>query len=811
MSSPAWHARLERARRIAAASPRGFVAIMLLVAVCAWGAAGWLAWLTVDVTRGLPKREDIAAIGNMVQATTLYDAGDKPVFAIFKEQRMEVPLSKISPNLVRALIAIEDQRFYEHSGVDLLRVAGAALSNLREGRRAQGGSTLTQQLAKQSFLTSDKTLRRKLRELILAAHIEHAYSKEEILELYLNKMYFGDGLYGAEAASLGFFGKHASELEIAEAALIAGLVKSPSTWAPTVNLERAVARRNLVLQAMLDTGAIDRATHDAARASRVRLTNALRRDEAFGLYFKEQVRRELIERFGWDRVYQGGLRVYTTIDPGLQKAAEDLTEKALRDIEARKGYRHPVRAAVTSRDPGGDRASTEYLQAALVAMDPATGAVRALIGGRRFADSHFNRATQAKRQAGSAFKPFLYAAALESGYTPASVIDRLDDPIATPQGAWVPEDEHSGASAMTLRTALRISSNRAAVQLLQAVGIPKTVQYVSKLNIGSLPGVPSLALGSGEVTLLSMTAGYATFANGGSVPKPMLIRRVEDTGGRVLYEETAKPQRAIESSTAFMIANMLADVINAGTAYRARAAGFNLPAAGKTGTTNDYHDAWFVGFTPQVLTGVWIGFDTPQTIVRNGYAGELAVPLWASFMKVATRGHEPGWLQRPRNVTGLEICRVSGKLPGSGCYIVDTVNRDGEAVQRSYVGTEYFLRGTEPDTGCDLHPLPVYRDLVASGARIESPPPAPIGASPAPSADAPAVASSTPTSGAAPADRPADPEKAEEEQPKKKRGFWARLFGRGRDDDDDDEKKKKEERRLKEEEEKRRRRKPPRQ
>ena len=596
--------------------------------------------------------------------------------------------------MIKAVVSVEDQRFFEHSGVDGVRVAAAVVKNIQARRRAEGGSTITQQLARQSFLSRDKTYRRKLKEVILAAYLEKMYSKNEILEVYLNKVYFGDGLYGVEAASRGYFAKSASDLTIAEAALLAGLVQSPSSYAPTVNLTRAIARRNVVLQAMVASGAIDQPAADLAKSSEVKLVNGLEIRESSGLYFKEQVRRELVDRFGWERVYQGGLRVHTTMDTALQRAAETLVEKGLSDVERRRGFRHPVRV---KQPPVKDGERPAYLQGALVAMDPATGYVRAMVGGRDFGESSFNRAVQAKRQSGSAFKPFVYAAALEAGYSPGSVITRLNEPIETPQGGWLPEDEHSSASSMTLRTALRTSSNRAAVQLLNTVGIPQAVGYAQKLNVGTPPSVPSLALGASDVTLISLTAAYGAFANGGTVRQPVLIRRVEDSDGTVLYSDQSTAHRAVSESTAFLMSSMLADVVNSGTAYRARQSGFTLPAAGKTGTTNGYVDAWFVGFTPHLVTGVWIGFDQPSTIVANGYAGELAVPVWASFMKVATKGDKPDWIARPSNVVGINVCRVSGKLPNAGCTSVDVINREGVTETRSMVYTEYFTAGTQPD------------------------------------------------------------------------------------------------------------------
>jgi penicillin-binding protein 1A len=735
--------------------------------------AGWGAWFSYDVTAGLPDRSALRSIGNMAQSTTIYDAANEPVFTIYKEQRIEVPFDQISTHLIQAVLSVEDQRFYDHNGVDAVRIAGAFHRNMREGRRAEGGSTITQQLARQTFLSRDKTYRRKVKEVIVAAYLEKLFSKDDILELYLNKVYLGDGFYGVEAASRGYFAKAASDLTIDEAAMLAGLIQSPSTYAPTVNLDRAIARRSLVLQTMVSSGAIDEATAARARRAPVRLVNGLDKKETFGLYFKETVRRELVDRFGWERVSQGGLRVYTTMDSALQKAAEAIVEKGVSEIEARRGFDHPRRGA----GPVKAGQAPEYLQGALVSLDPATGYVHALVGGRDFSDSPFNRAVQAKRQSGSAFKPFVFAAALESGYSPASVITDLNDPVDTLEGDWVPEDEHSSASSMTLRVALRTSSNRAAVQLLNSIGISNAVGFVEKLSIGTPPSVPSLALGASDVTLTALTSAYGAFAAEGVVRPPVLIRRVEDSDGNRLYEDPQASRRAVSHSTAFLISSMLADVVNSGTGYRARQTGFTLPAAGKTGTTNDYVDAWFIGYTPTHVTGVWIGFDQPKTIIANGYGGELAVPIWASFMKVATRGDKPAWFQRPADVIGVDVCRVSGKLANSGCGAVLAVSNDGLLQSRSQVYTEYFSKGTRPTSLCPIHTTPTYLDTygaVATTGEMPSQPAAPVGA---------AGAASPPplTMPGAQPPRIEQPNAAPATKEAPRRGFWSRLFGRGDD------------------------------
>jgi penicillin-binding protein 1A len=784
-------------RKVLAGRPVLLLTLIATLAITAFFTAGVAAWFSYDITAGLPKRDALSDLGEMAQSTTLFDAHDKPAFTIFKEQRIELPLEKMSPNLIKAVISVEDQRFYDHSGVDAIRVAGAVVRNLEAGRRAEGGSTITQQLARQSFLSRDKTYRRKVKEIILASYIEGEFKKEEILEMYLNKVYLGDGLYGMEAAARGYLGKSATDLTLDEAALLAGLIQSPSAYAPTGNLDRALARRAVVLQTMVSSGVIDAATAERAKRAPVKLVNSLEVNESSGLYFKEAVRRELVERFGWPRVSEGGLKVYTTLDTELQRAAEALVEKNLEDIEKRKGFTHAPRAKVARVKEGE---APDYLQAALVSIDPGTGYVRALVGGRDFTESRFNRAIQAKRQSGSAFKPFVFAAAIEAGQSPASLITRLNDPILTLQGEWLPEDEHSDAASMTLRAALRTSSNRAAVQLLNTVGIPRAVDYAKKLNVGTPPSVPSLALGASDVTLSALTAAYGAFANGGMVRRPVLVRRVEDSDGNVLFNEPGKADRAVTESTAFLMASMLADVINAGTAYRARQSGFLLPAAGKTGTTNDYHDAWFVGFTPKLVTGVWIGFDQPKTIIRNGYAGEIAVPLWAGFMKVATREDKAEWLTKPASVTTANVCRISGKLPNDGCDSVEVVNRDGAIETRSMIYTEYFVRGTQPGDVCPLHERRSFMDAIAGVfGRETGPPPLPAAAAGFPVPAAPASTTGTPAPAAPP---PTTPVAGEPAPPAKKRGFWSRVFGVGNRDQSDEDRKKEEERKKREEERK---------
>jgi 1A family penicillin-binding protein len=655
---------LERLKSLWFRGTRRFQALPVRVRACvvlvAVVTSAYTLWCAVDVLASVPDRDEIRALRAMAQASVLFDADDRPVFTLAKEHRLEIPLADVSPHLIRAVVAIEDRRFFDHEGFDPVRIVGSSLAVLRAGKAVQGGSTITQQLARQS-LGREKTLRRKLKELLIAIELERHYTKREILELYLNKVYFGDGLYGIEAASRGYFGKRAAELTIAEAALLAGLLQAPSAYAPTVNPEKARARRGVVLQAMVDTNVISQTEHERAARAPIRLQDGLRRHEPHGAYFKEEVRRQLVQQFGWERVSEGGLQIYTTIDIAKQRAAEVAVAQSLRAIDRSLEHtKTPRRAAST--EPGTQ--SNDALQAALMALDPETGAVRALVGGRDFAQSPYNRATQAHRQPGSAFKPVVYAAALEAGYRPDDKIDRLDEPVQLAQATWSPEDEHVSESSLTLRDALRVSSNRAAVRLLDGIGLQRTLTTAQAFGFENLPNVPSVALGSGEVTLDTLTAAFAAFANGGLVWRPFVIRRVLDRDGTVLFDLDEPAQRAITPQNAYRMADMLADVVEFGTGSAARRLGFDLPAGGKTGTTNDYRDAWFIGFTPTLVAGVWVGYDQPRMIRTNGYASDLAVPLWTHFMKSATRGDAPRWLEEPHGLDHDE--RLRGDVLADG-------------------------------------------------------------------------------------------------------------------------------------------------
>lgn len=656
-----------------------------------WTASAVVAaglWVLLFV---VPGPGGIRSAADMPVSTLVYDLRDRPVFSIFKEHRTTVELKDISPHMIRAVLAVEDERFYQHHGIDVWRIGGAAISNLRQRRLAQGGSTITQQLARKTFLNDNKTPWRKAREMVLAVRLEWAFSKDEILEMYLNRIYFGRGFYGIEAAAQGYFGKTALALTLDEAALLAGLIQAPSAYAPPSNLDRALARRVVVLNRMQAVGAISE--QDATRAAKAKVQ--LRRElgqPRFGEYFRNRVAQDLVEKFGEDRVWNGGLRVYTTINPVMQRAAERALTAGLTQIERRKGFSGPTLESADAIVDG----HTTYLQGAFVAIDPRNGHVRALVGGRDFDDSTFDRVVDGRRQAGSAYKPFVFAAAIEAGAGPATLVKGLNNTVRVSGGVWRPDEAHGGDhDVMTMREALRTSNNRAAVQVLNLVGIPAAVAGATRLGLSAPPAVPSLVLGSGEVSLLSMTSAYGAFANRGVVHPPVFIRRVETSEGEVLFEDTSEPQRALSPATAFMMAEMLADVIDRGTGSRARQEGFVLPAGGKTGTTNDYKDAWFVGFTPTLVAGVWAGFDQPRPVAPNGYATGLVVPIWARFMREATSGAPGTWVQQPETVGQAEVCLRSGLKPTSGC---------------TEVGLEYFHLGDEPEEWCEMHGGPSFFD-----------------------------------------------------------------------------------------------------
>jgi 1A family penicillin-binding protein len=691
---------------------RFLIAGVVMTSVMVWTVAAVAVRASWRVATELNHATTLAEIGAHPQATVVYDRQNRQAFSFFAEQRIDVPLDRVSPHMIDALLAVEDKRFYSHHGLDAIRIVKAAWRNWRAGRILEGGSTLTQQLARLEQLTPARTFSRKMREATIAIRLEERYSKAEILTAYLNAVYFGDGYYGVEAASRGYFGKPAAELQRHEAAMLAGLVRSPSGYAPSVHPERALSRRNLVLRLMRNTGRMTESDYTASLALPLIAPSSAPSNASAGggcgRYFEEEVRRQLVARFGGQQVLQGGLRVYTGYDPDMQCAAEKaITSRIAQIAKGRKAARD--------------------LEGSLVALDPASGEVRALVGGRDFGATSYIRATQSRRQPGSAFKPIIYAAALERGMAPGSMLHRLDEPIMTDRGPWLPGGEHEN-SEYTLRAALKISSNRAAAHLLQQVGYSQSTYYAQRMGIESrLPAVASLALGTGGVTLLELTSAYGVFANQGVAVSPHLIVRVEDHDGREVWGDAARRHQAVTPATAFLMSSMLADVITSGTGSGVRAAGFKLPAAGKTGTSDNYTDAWFIGYTAHLVTGVWFGLDKPAPIMNRGFASVVAVPAWAEFMKQATAKDGADWFTQPGDVEKVTICRLSGQratddcrhgwmrpdyvqagltaLPGVpvGAAVGTSGHQPAPAPKRSTVYDDYFPIGSAPTGDCAVH------------------------------------------------------------------------------------------------------------
>jgi penicillin-binding protein 1A len=594
---------------------------------------------------------------------TWFYAADGRAWFRMDEQRRDVPLAQIAPDLRNAIVAVEDHRFYSHFGIDPIGLGRAVYRDLRF-QKLEGGSTLTQQLARTLFLSNKKTPMRKAQEAVLALLLEQELSKDQILELYLNRIYLSGGVYGVETMSRNLYAKPASALTLPEAALIAGLIRAPSALSPWSNLDGALERSRVVLQRMREEGFITPAQERAAAQVRPRIRAYPGATEAESGYAKEFLRQQFRDRFGGD--HPPDWQVRTTFVPELQQAAERAVETGLR------------------------RFNKPDLQAALVAIDPGTGDVLALVGGRDFRQSQFNRAWRSRRQPGSAFKPFLFAAALARGYSPVSVLEGLMS--IEPQGPdeWAPRNSNDeAAEALTLRAALIESNNRAAALLQQRIGSRPVLRLASDVGLRDLPDVPSLSLGTGLVTPLDLTAAFAAFPNGGSAVRPRALTRVIDADGGVAFDNPATQDRVISPQVAYQMVSMLQDVVNRGTGSPARSVyGVRFPAGGKTGTTDDFKDAWFVGFTTSTVVGVWVGEDQPATIGREAYGARYALPIWADFIKAAARKRGAREFTVPAGLHEEMLCSESYLKPVEGCPTY----------------TEYFKEGDQiPSRLCPIH------------------------------------------------------------------------------------------------------------
>lgn len=681
----------------------------------------------VALIQGVPRIQEIREYKPSL-ATKVY-ADDDTLIGEFRVEKGEyVPLSSVPEHLIKAVVSVEDSRFWLHKGVDFLAILRALSRDVLAGRIKEGASTITQQLAKVVFLSPERTIVRKVKEAALAFRLEKNLTKEEILELYLNKIYFGHGAYGVEMAAKAYFGKSVTDVDLSEAALLCGLIKAPSRYAPYSNLDKAKERQKIVLNRMVTEGYITEDQAKEAYKKPLYLSSA-RYKKYTPNYFLEYVRKYLEDGFGVEMTYKGGLKVYTTLNRKMQIAAVASLKKGLRKLDKRQGYRGPLghkdidvakelnreepdskvilrrgdmmtavvlkvadaEATVQTRgiigklyledakwarkiiDSGGREVKTfrnlklthilkpgdvikvevkqtsakgkepvfaleqdPLVQGAVVAIEPATGYIRAIVGGYDFNKSEFNRAVFAKRQAGSAFKPFIFASALENGFTPANII--IDEPLIYESerfGDWEPENyDEKYHGATRLREALIHSRNIVTVKLLEEIGVEKVIHFARSLGInGPFPHDLTLALGSLSMTPIEITSAFSVFANGGTRMKPIAIKYIIDANGNVMENNLPEGRRVVSQQTAFLATSMLEDVVRHGTGWRARAVGRHV--AGKTGTTNEYNDAWFIGFTPEMATGVWVGFDSVRTLGEKETGSRAAAPIWVSFMKRA--------------------------------------------------------------------------------------------------------------------------------------------------------------------------------
>ena len=704
--------------------------------------------------------------------TTIYAASGEILDEFAIEKRVTIRYQDIPPRLIEAFIAVEDRRFYRHIGLDPLRIVRATLANLTAGRIVQGASTITQQLTRSLFLTPEVSYKRKIREALYAIQVENHYTKEKILELYFNQILLGHNRYGVEAASQFYFSKSARELTLEECALLASIPKSPSTYSPIKHPERALRRRNLVLDLMVREGFISREEAEEAKRKPIALRQE-RRHRSLAPYFVEEVRKYLERHYGRKETYQSGLKVYTTLDLRMQKVAQHTLRKGLRELDKREGFRgieenileegtssleafqHPdwdkrlqvgdivtglivqvtrQRAVAkfgeyeakvgnyetrwTGKKPSqifkvGDLARFQILDindekkelkvsleqepmvdGALVSIEVGTGAIKAMAGGYDFNRSKFNRAVQAKRQTGSSFKPFVYTAALDNGLTASTTI--FDEPTTFYDHytdlPYEPENyyrEYYGVT--TLRGALEKSLNVSTVKLQQTIGVDEVIKYAKSMGMKSvLYPYLSLALGACEATLMEMTATFSVFPNQGVLVEPFFISKITDREGEVIYEHQPTAREALSQETSFLMVNLLQGVTERGTAAAAKS--LERPLAGKTGTTDKHTDAWFIGFTPSLACGVWVGFDVQKSLGPGETGAKAALPIWMGFFEEVLKDKPIEYFLIPSNIVFRRIDRRTGLLATPFCPPEEVV-------------LEAFLQGSEPVNFCseELH------------------------------------------------------------------------------------------------------------
>lgn len=735
------------------------------------GVAGYVFYLLAR----LPRVDRLADYKPPIVSQVFGDDGSL-VGEFYLERRIVVPINQMPRKLIQAFVAAEDSNFYSHKGIDYIGILRAAVKNVLSMRKKEGASTITQQVTKSMLLTPEKKFSRKIKEAILAKRMEEKLTKDEILYLYLNQIYLGGGAYGVQAASETYFGKNVEQLNLAEMAMLAGLPKAPNTYSPIKHMDKARERQAYVLDRMVKEAYITPAEAEHARNTPISIHPMKKVNSTQSAYFLEFLRIQLEEKYGEEQLYKGGLKIYTTMNAGMQRAAYESVRNGLKAVDKRQGFRGPakylredeVEAFCTKVEEGidsgllktgetyqgvvvgfnpvrgeaqvrvGDRKGalsrknmtwagrlgminsyskhekgnrsltlgsvievsvlapeidkegaqfaldqTPDVQAALVAIDPRTGGIKAMVGGYDFKKSQFNRAIQAKRNAGSAFKPIIYAAALDKGMTPATIIE--DAEVEYPDGTgkmWKPKN-YDGVfrGPVTMREALTNSINIVSVKIMDQIGAAYAADYAKKFGFTSqIPANLALALGAASVSPMELTTAYGVFANKGALVPSSVITRVTDNAGTVLQEtQPPVPIPIISPETAYVITNLMQSVVSSGTGHRASLIG--RPVAGKTGTTNESKDAWFVGYIPQIVAGVWVGYDHERSLGAGGSGGQAAAPIWAEFMEKAVAGLPTEDFEAPENVTFVLINPRTGKLAREGT--------PGAVM-------ECFIKGTEP-------------------------------------------------------------------------------------------------------------------
>ncbi len=698
---------------------------------------GLYFWYLANILAADAGTFDLSRLEQMESASVILDRNDKIFGQIYVENRETVPYEQLPRDLVNAVVAVEDNKFYQHGGYDLSGIVRAALKNFTAGHVRQGASTITQQLARNSFSLKERTFRRKLLEIFLARRIEERFGKQKIMELYLNRIYFGGGLYGAEAASRGYFGKPARDITLAEAATLAGLIKSPNKLSPWSDKNGSREARNVALGKMRDLGFISRERCEAAQAEEI--VTGSRQSAQGQTYAVDYIRQQVIAAVGWDRAMNEGYRIHTTIDAEMQKVGEESLRLHLAEAEQHPGYNHPTYELYANRYKSAKQlavpnvtAAPDYLQGALIALDNQTAGILVLIGGRDFEHNQYDRALQARRPAGTAIKPFVYAAAFENGLFPGSLVEdsALDNRAVMIGGTtgilgeWGPESEENRYEGpMTARQALVKSKNGATVRIGMTVGVDPVLQLCKAAGIHSpLRPFPATFLGSSEITLAELALAYTIFPNGGwRANAPHILDRIEEKDGTVVWEspKDRARQTVIKPETAYEVHSCLVDALESGTGRAAREK-YGLkkfPAAGKTGTAYDFTDALFAGYDNSITCAVWAGFDKPQRIYRGAFGSQIALPIWVDVMNSANERYPAKDIPEPKGLQKVEICTRSGLLATDKCY--DTVkSASGEMVRKRTTYVELATPAQMPTEPCNVHGearTRLVRDLPASG------------------------------------------------------------------------------------------------